>query len=151
VQYTASSGPIVMPCGRAKRPSPHEPMKRPSRSKIMTGWSPRLKTKTRSSESIATPATSTKRQPSGRTPQPSHTSKRGTSSQAVTEPIPQSPSPRTSSGPGDVVAGRVQPDPVEAPVHGDVEHVLLLTDAEIDVARAADRLASAPLGLAGLD
>src|SRR5262245_60377116 len=151
VQYTTSSGPIVIPCGRAKRSFPHEPTNRPSRSKMMRGWSPRLKTKTRSCESVATPATSTKRHPSGRAPQPSRTSKRGPSATVRTDSIPRPPAPWASPGPGDVVAGRVQPDPVEAPIHGDVEHVLLVADAEIDVARVADRLASALLRLAGLD
>src|SRR5262245_21249961 len=47
-----------------------------------------------------------------------------------------------SSGPRNVVPGRVQPDSVEALVHGDVEDVLVGADAEIDVARIADRLAS---------
>src|SRR5262249_30809328 len=56
-----------------------------------------------------------------------------------------------SKGPGYVVPGRVQPDPVEALVDGDVQHILLGADAEIDVARVPDRLARALLRLTCLD
>jgi len=50
-----------------------------------------------------------------------------------------------------MVAGGVQPDAVEALVHGDVEDVFLIADAEIDVAGIARWLRSARLRLAGLD
>src|SRR5262245_62171323 len=49
---------MVMPCARANSPSPHEYRKLPSRSNTATGCSPRLKTNTRSRESVATAATS---------------------------------------------------------------------------------------------
>src|SRR5437764_5070386 len=120
-----------MPCGRTKSFSPHESRNRPSRSKITIGWSPRLKTKTRSRESVATPATSTKRQPSGNTPQPSQTSNRGSSPAVVTGPMSRTPAHGALPGPGDVVAGRVEPDPVQALIRGDVQQVLIGTDAEV--------------------
>jgi hypothetical protein len=46
-------------------PSPHDPTKLPSRSKIVTGCSPRLKTYTRSRRSTSTPETSLNDHPSG--------------------------------------------------------------------------------------
>src|SRR5262249_5693820 len=69
------SASMVMPWARRTWPSPHERRNRPSRSKTMTGCSPRVKHTTLSLASTATPATSTKRQPSGSLPQPSMTSK----------------------------------------------------------------------------
>ena len=54
VQYRVSSGPTVTPCGLVKRPSPHARRNLPSRSKTIIGWSPLLKTYTRSPESTAT-------------------------------------------------------------------------------------------------
>src|SRR5215470_14099016 len=68
-----ASASMVMPWARRTWPSPHERRNRPSRSKTMTGCSPRVKQKTLSLASTATPATSTKRQPSGSLPQPSMT------------------------------------------------------------------------------
>src|SRR5215467_8782071 len=67
------SASMVMPWARRTWPSPHERRNRPSRSKTMTGCSPRVKQNTLSLASTATPATSTKRQPSGSLPQPSMT------------------------------------------------------------------------------
>src|SRR5215470_4125370 len=67
------SASMVMPWARRTWPSPHERRNRPSRSKTMTGCSPRVKHTTLSLASTATPATSTKRQPSGSLPQPSMT------------------------------------------------------------------------------
>src|SRR5215510_5584956 len=67
------SASMVMPWARRTWPSPHERRNRPSRSKTMTGCSPRVKQTTLSLASTATPATSTKRQPSGSLPQPSMT------------------------------------------------------------------------------
>src|SRR5215467_1841766 len=67
------SASMVMPWARRTWPSPHERRNRPSRSKTMTGCSPRVKQNTLSLASTATPATSTKLQPSGSLPQPSMT------------------------------------------------------------------------------
>src|SRR6266536_2878773 len=75
VSHTIPSASIVMPCARRTCPSPHERRNSPSRSKTMTGCSPRVKQKTLSLASTATPATSTKCQPSGSLPQPSITLK----------------------------------------------------------------------------
>src|SRR5437016_7620006 len=75
VNQTMPSASMVMPCARRTWPSPHERRNLPSRSKTMTGCSPRVKQKTLSLASTATPATSTKCQPSGSLPQPSITLK----------------------------------------------------------------------------
>src|SRR4051794_28645722 len=105
------------------------------------GCSPRLKTKTRSRESVATPATSTRRHPSGRPSQAGRTSKR-----RPPRPDPgtglmrQAPARCALSRPGDVVPDRVESDPIQALVDGDVEHVLLVADAEVAVARVARQL-----------
>src|SRR6266545_4354569 len=69
------SASMVMPWARRTWPSPHERRNLPSRLKTMTGCSPRVKQKTLSLASTATPATSTKCQPSGSLPQPSMTLK----------------------------------------------------------------------------
>src|SRR5260370_16412337 len=106
---------------------------------MTTGWSPRLKTKTRSRESVATPATSTKRHPSGNTPQPSQTSKRGSSPAVMTGPMSRTPAQGALPGPGDVVTGRVESDPVEALIHGDVEPVLLPPDPHAPLPRLPHR------------
>src|SRR6266702_6394032 len=66
---------MVMPWARRTYPSPHERRNLPSRSKTMTGCSPRVTQKTLSLASTATPATSTKCQPSGSLPQPTITLK----------------------------------------------------------------------------
>src|SRR4051794_38111359 len=50
-----------------------------------------------------------------------------------------------------MIAGRVERDPIQALIHGDVEYVLGVVDAEVDIARVARRLPGALLGLAGLD
>src|SRR5262245_54344153 len=70
VSHTVSSASIVMAWARRTCPSPHERRKRPSRSKTITGCSPREKQNTLSLLSTATPATSTKRHFSGSAPQP---------------------------------------------------------------------------------
>src|SRR5436190_8266139 len=75
VSHTMPSASMVMPWARRTCPSPHERRNLPSRSKTMTGCSPRVKQKTLSLASTATPATSTKCQPSGSLPQPSTTLK----------------------------------------------------------------------------
>src|SRR6266699_5164588 len=75
VSHTMPSASMVMPWARRTCPSPHERRNLPSRSKTMTGCSPRVKQKTLSLASTATPATSTKCQPSGSLPQPSMTLK----------------------------------------------------------------------------
>src|SRR6266568_5604169 len=75
VNQTMPSASMVMPCARRTWPSPHERRNLPSRSKTMTGCSPRVKQKTLSLASTATPATSTKCQPCGSLPQPSMTLK----------------------------------------------------------------------------
>src|SRR6266705_2041160 len=75
VNHTVPSASMVMPWARRTCPSPHERRNLPSRSKTMTGCSPRVKQKTLSLASTATPATSTKCQPSGSLPQPSMTLK----------------------------------------------------------------------------
>src|SRR5712691_3346034 len=71
VSHTVPSASMVMPWARRTSPSPQERRNLPSRSKMMTGCSPRVKQKTLSLASTATPATSTKCQPSGSLPQPS--------------------------------------------------------------------------------
>src|SRR5262249_58918678 len=43
-------------------------------------------------------------------------------------------------GPGNVIAFCLEPDAVEALVHGDVEHGALVADAEVAVARQTHRL-----------
>src|SRR6266566_4954376 len=75
VSHTVPSASMVMPWARRTCPSPQERRNLPSRSKMMTGCSPRVKQKTLSLASTATPATSTKCQPSGSLPQPSITLK----------------------------------------------------------------------------
>src|SRR5262249_19871309 len=55
------------------------------------------------------------------------------------------------SCPGNVVTRGVEPDPVEARVDRDVEHVLVVADAEVHVARIPPRMPGPGLGLAGLD
>src|SRR5712692_5616711 len=75
VSHTVPSASMVMPWARRTCPSPQERRNLPSRSKMITGCSPRVKQKTLSLASTATPATSTKCQPSGSLPQPSMTLK----------------------------------------------------------------------------
>src|SRR6185436_8891890 len=75
VSHTLPSASSEMPWARRICPSPHERRNLPSRSKTMTGCSPRVKQKTLSLASTATPATSTKCHPSGSLPQPSTTLK----------------------------------------------------------------------------
>src|SRR6266540_703948 len=87
---------MVMPCGRVKTPSPQEPRKPPSRSYTMTGCSLRLKTYTRSRESVATPATSPCHQPAGSCSQPSASSNLKLPSPTIIS-CPPSPGPQHSS------------------------------------------------------
>src|SRR3954452_7143986 len=69
----------------------------------------------------------------------------------MTVAMPGTPVRYGSPVPGDVVAGRAQADPVEALVDRDIEHVLLIADAEVAVARIAHGLAGTLLGFGRLD